>query len=220
MKNMRIPTRQHQGADDGHEPGSAEEGEHLGQLDLIKAIVQGGHTQTYDDAAEGTHLQGGDAQHRGGGALQQVVHPAGQADHGGDARVHHQKGDGSGQRGHFLLLAGHTDGHADGEDQGQVVKNYAAALTQNRENKVRKGAGPHQAQQVVGARVVSLVKELPRPSSSPATGRMAMGSIKDLPPAAARQKTFPSSCNLLTQILPASCSDEKSTNRQLLHFSM
>ena len=29
------------GADDGHKPGAAEEGEHLGQLDLIKAVVQG-----------------------------------------------------------------------------------------------------------------------------------------------------------------------------------
>lgn len=112
--------------------------------------MQGGHTQTYDDAAEGAHLQGGDAQYRGGGALQQVVYPAGQTDHGGDARVHYQKGDGSGQRGHFLLLAGHTDGHADGKDQGQVVKDYAAALTEHRENKIRDGAGPHQAQQVVG----------------------------------------------------------------------
>ena len=153
-----LPDKKHQnayqgkdqGADDGHKPGAAEEGEHLGQLDLIKAVVQGSNSQAYDDAAEGAHLQRGNTQHGGGGTLQQVFHPAGQADHGGDAGVHHQEGDGSGQGGHFLLLAGHTDGHADGEDQGQVIKDHAAALAQNGENKVRDRAGTHQAQQVIG----------------------------------------------------------------------
>ena len=44
------------GADDGHEAGAAEEGQHLGQLDLVEAVVQRRHAQAHDDAAEDAHL--------------------------------------------------------------------------------------------------------------------------------------------------------------------
>ena len=153
-----LPDKEHedahqgedQGADDGDKPGAAEEGEHLGHLDLIEPVVERGHAQAHDDAAEGAHLQRGDAQHRGGGALQQVFRAAGQGDHGRDGRVHHQEGDRGGQGGNLLLLPGHADGHAQGEDKGQVIKDNAAALAQNREDEVGDRAGAHDAQQVVG----------------------------------------------------------------------
>ena len=66
--------------------------------------------------------------------------------------MHHQKGDGGGQGGHLFLLLGHADGHADGEDQGQVVKDHAAAFTQNCKNKIRDGTRTHQAQEIVGGK--------------------------------------------------------------------
>ena len=153
-----LPDKEHQnahqskdqGADDGHKAGAAEEGESRGQLHLIKAVMQGGDAKAHDDAAEGAHLQGGDAQHRGGGALQQVFRSAGEGDHGRDARVHHQEGDSGGQGGHLFFLAGHADGHADGEDQGQVVKDDAAAAVQHGKNEIGDGARPHEGQQAVG----------------------------------------------------------------------
>ena len=138
------------GADDGDKAGAAEEGEHLGQLDLIEAVVKGGHTQAHDDAAEDTHLQGGDAQHRGGGVGRHGVHAACGIDHGADGGVHHQVGDGARQGRHFLFLFGHADGHAHGKQQGQVVEDGAAALVHDVQHGVDEGAGMDDPGEAIG----------------------------------------------------------------------
>ena len=109
---------EHHGADDGDEAGAAEEGEHLGQLDLIEPVVEGSHSQAHDDAAEDPHLKGGDAQGGGGGVGRHGLHAAPGGDHSGDSGVHHQIGDGAGEGGHLLLLFRHADGHPHGEEQG------------------------------------------------------------------------------------------------------
>ena len=120
--------QEHGGGDDGNEPGAAEEGKHLRQLDFIEPVVQRRHAKADDDAAEHAHLQGGDAQHGGGGVDGHGLHAALRGNHGADGGVHHEVGDGAGQRGHFLFLFGHADGNAHGEQQGQVAEDGAAAL--------------------------------------------------------------------------------------------
>ena len=149
-----MPVYAHQqvnrSADDGDKAGAAEEGEHLGQLDLVEAVVEGGDAQTDDDTAKDAHLEGGDAQHRGGGVGSHGLDAAGGIDHGADGGVHDQVGDGAGQGGHFLFLLGHADGDAHGEQQGQVVKDRAAALVHDVEDGVDDGAGVDDAGQTVG----------------------------------------------------------------------
>src|SRR5699024_3019117 len=137
-------------ADDGDKAGAAEKGEDLGQLGLIKAVVEGRHTQADDDAAENAHLQGGDAQHRGGGVGGHGLHAARCANHGADGGVHDQVGDGAGEGGDLLLLFGHADGHAHGKEQGKVVENDAAALVHDVQHGVGDGAGVDDAGQAVG----------------------------------------------------------------------
>ena len=136
------------GGDDGDEPGATEEGEHLGQLNLIEPIVQGCHTQAHHDAAEHAHLQGVQAHHGGGGAGQ--VGGAEGVDHGPYGGVHHEEGDGCRQGRHFLLLLGHTDGHAHGEDQRQVVKDHRTGGVEHLQNGIDEGAGAHDAHEAVG----------------------------------------------------------------------
>src|SRR5699024_8328229 len=137
------------GGDDGHEAGAAKEGPHLGQLGLIEAVVQCRHAQTYDDTAEDAHLQGGDAQHGGGGVGGHGLHAAGGVDHGADGGVHDQVGNGTGESSDFLLFFGHTDGDAHGEEQGQVVEHGAAALVHDVQHRVDHGALVDDAGQAV-----------------------------------------------------------------------
>ena len=136
------------GGDDGHETGAAEEGEHLGQLDLIEPVVQRRGAKAHQNAAEHAHLQAGHAQHIGGGARQ--IRRAEGADHGADGGVHDEEGDGGSQGRNFLFLLGHADGYAHGKDDGQVVEHHRAGGVEHLQNRVGKGAGAHQAHQAVG----------------------------------------------------------------------
>ena len=117
--------REHDGGDDGHEARAAEERQRLGKLDLIELVVQRRGSQAHDDAAEGAHLQRGDAEHARGGAVDELLDPAGEVDHGRDGRMHDEERHGSRERGDLLLGAGHADGHAHGEDERQVVEDDA-----------------------------------------------------------------------------------------------
>ena len=137
------------GGDDGDEAGAAEEAQHGGQLDLIEAVVQRSHAQAHDDAAEDAHLQGGDAQGGGGGIGGHGGHAAAGVDHGADGGVHDQVADGTGQSGDLLLLLGHADGNAHGEQQGQVGEDRVAALVHDVENGVDQAAGVDDAGQAV-----------------------------------------------------------------------
>ena len=136
--------------DDGHKPGAAEEGEHLGQLDLIELVVEGGHPQAHDDAAKDAHLKGGDAQHGGGGVGRHGLHAAVGVDQGRDGGVHNQVGDGAGEGGHLFFLLGHADGHAHGKQQGQVVEDGAAALVHDVQHGIDDAALIDDAGQAVG----------------------------------------------------------------------
>ena len=107
-------------ADDRNEAGSAEEGEHLRQLDFIETVMKRGHAKADNDAAEHAHLQGGDAKHGSGGAVQHGLRAAVIVDHGADGSMHDKKGDGGGKSGNFLFLLRHADGHAHGENDGKV----------------------------------------------------------------------------------------------------
>ena len=140
----------HRRADDGDKAGAAEEGEHLGQLDAVEAVMQSRHAQAHDDAAEHAHLQGGDPQHGSGGVVGHSFHTAVGVDHGADGGVHDQVGNGAGQGSDFLFLLGHTDGHAHGKEQSQVVEHSTAALVHDVQNGVDHRAGMDDAGQAVG----------------------------------------------------------------------
>ena len=140
----------HNGGYDGDKPGAAEEGEYLGQLDLIEPVVERGHAQAHNDAAEHAHLEGGDAQHGGGRVGRHGLHAASGSDHGGDGGVHHQIADGAGQGGYLFLLFGHTDGHAHSEQKGQVVEYSTAALVHDVQNRVNHAALIDHAGETVG----------------------------------------------------------------------
>ena len=140
----------HDGADDGHEAGAAEEGQHLRQLDLIELVVQRRHAQTDHDAAEHTHLQGRDAQHGGGGVGGHCFYAACRIDHGLNGCIHNDIGHCAGQGGHLFFLAGHADGHAHGEQQGQIVEHGAAGLAHHVQNGVDQGTGVDDAVQAIG----------------------------------------------------------------------
>ena len=140
----------HNGTDDGHKACTAKEGQHLRQLDLIELVVQGCHAQTDHDTAEHAHLQGGDAQHGGGGVGGHCVHAACGVDHGLNGRIHNDIGHRTGQSGHLFFLAGHADGHAHGEQQGQVVEHGAAGLAHHVQNGVDQGTGVDDAVQAIG----------------------------------------------------------------------
>ena len=114
------------GADDGDKAGAAEEGEHLGQLDLIEPVVEGGYTQAHDDTAEDAHLQGGDAQHRGGGVGGHGVHTACGIDHGADGGVHHQVGDGADRAATSFSFLAMPMATPMANQQGQVIEDGAA----------------------------------------------------------------------------------------------
>ena len=150
VKHRDAYRHEHDGTYDGDKPGAAEEGEYLGELGLIEAVVEGGHAQSHDDAAKYAHLQRGDAQSGGGGVGRHGLHAAPGGDHCGNSGIHNQIGDGPGQGGHLFLLLGHTDGHAHGEKKGQVVEYGAAALIHDVQNRIEYAALIDHAGEAVG----------------------------------------------------------------------
>ena len=137
-------------ADDRHKAGTAEEGQHLRQLDFVKAVVQPCHAQPDDDAAKHPHLQRGNPQHGCCGVGRHCFDAAGRIDHGADGGIHDQIGDGAGQGRDLLFFFGHTDGNAHGKQQGQVVEHGAAALVHDIQNRVDHRALVDQACQAIG----------------------------------------------------------------------
>ena len=177
----------HSGADDGHKTGAAEECQHLRQLDLIELIVQRCHTQTDHDAAEHAHLQGSDAQHGSGGVGGHGVHAAGCVDHSLNGRIHNEISHRTGQGRDLFFLAGHADGNAHSEQQRQVVEHCVAGPAHHIQDGIDQGS------------LMDHAVQLPMPSSRPATGSRAMGSIKLRP-------TRCSTPKILSFILPFSFS--------------
>ena len=140
----------HNGADDGHKTGAAEECQHLRQLDLIELIVQRCHTQTDHDAAEHAHLQGSDAQHGGGGVGRHGVHAAGRVDHSLNGRIHNEISHRTGQGRDLFFLACHADGNAHSEQQRQVVEHCVAGPAHHIQDGIDQGSLMDHAVQPIG----------------------------------------------------------------------
>ncbi len=105
--------------------------------------------EAHDDAAKGAHLERRDAKDARRRAVHELLHAAGEVDHGRDGGMHNEKRHARGESRDLLLGARHADRHADGKDEWQVVKDDAAARREHRENIPGDGAGPHDAKQVV-----------------------------------------------------------------------
>ena len=134
--------------DDRHKARAAEKAEHLRQLDFVKAVVQCGHAQADDDAAEHAHLQRVNAEHARGRAGQ--VGRAKVVDHCADGRVHDKECDDRGEGGDLLLLLCHADRHADCKDQRQVVEHNRARIVEHLQDRIDDRAWAHDAHQAVG----------------------------------------------------------------------
>lgn len=108
---------------DGHEAATREEAQKVRHVGLVEPVVAAGGDQAAQDADElGVDLaeRGG---HRGSVNAHDGGHHSG-AEHG----LHGQPGDDGGQGGGALLVLGHADGHAQGEQDRHVVDQDTAGL--------------------------------------------------------------------------------------------
>ena len=136
---------EHHGGDDGYKARPTEERERLRQLDLVEPGMQRRGAEAHDDAAKGAHLERRDAKDARRRAVHELLHAAGEVDHGRDGGMHNEKRHARGESRDLLLGARHADRHADGKDERQVVKDDAAARGEHREDVPGDGAGSHDA---------------------------------------------------------------------------
>ena len=134
--------------DDRDKAGAAEEGQYLRQLNLVILIVQGGNAEADQNTAEYAHLQRVDADNACGCTGQ--VRCAEVGNHRADGRMHDEECNRCRQCCDFLLLLGHTDGRAHGEDNGQVAEYDRACRVEYLQDGIDEGTRAHDAHQPVG----------------------------------------------------------------------
>ena len=142
------PQVKHDDADDqidysgnnGHEPCSAKEREHLRQFDLIEPVVQGRNAQSHQNTAKHAHLQCGNAKHRSGGVGCHGFYAALSRNQRTHGSVHDQIGNRTGERSNFLFLFRHANGNAHGEQQCQIVKDSTPRLAHDVQDGVEQSA--------------------------------------------------------------------------------
>ena len=125
-----------QTGDNGHAALAAEEGQPVRQLGVLELVVAQTGDQTSQDADEGvgnlgeSHIVGA-----GGGDNTLSVHGQHERSHGTNSSSaqqvgDHQPGHQTSQASGAFLIVGHTNGNADGEQDGHVVDQSATGLDQ------------------------------------------------------------------------------------------
>ena len=140
---------------DGYEPGTAEKGQCIGKLNPMIAVMKCSYAESYDDAAENTHLQSRDSAHVGNGALQYVCgnyavfNFSGKLQNAVDRDVHNKKAMRDARAATSFFFC-HTNCNAYRKDEGKVIEDGASDFVHDHKQAMEQSTFSKNSLQTVG----------------------------------------------------------------------